>query len=60
MFATYSSSLCESHSFLKMNTCSYFGATIKSLNDAVLPAANWVLQLLYNFDGLKDSTKAGL
>ena len=32
-------------------------ATVKSLDDAVLPAANWVLELLDDADGLKDSTK---
>ena len=32
-------------------------ATVKSLHDAVLPAANWVLELIDDADGLKDSTK---
>ena len=32
-------------------------ATVKSLDDAVLPVANWVLELLDDVDGLKDSTK---
>ena len=32
-------------------------ATVKSLDDAVLPAANWVLELLNDVDCLKDSTK---
>ena len=32
-------------------------ATVKSLDDAVLPAANWVLELLDDADGLKDSIK---
>ncbi len=32
-------------------------ATVKSLDDAVLPEANWVLELLDDVDGLKDSTK---
>ena len=32
-------------------------ATVKSLDDAVLPAANWVLELLGDADVLKDSTK---
>ena len=31
-------------------------ATVKSLNDAVLPRANWVLEVLDDADGLKDST----
>ena len=31
-------------------------STLKSLDDAVLPAANRVLELLDDADGLKDST----
>jgi hypothetical protein len=32
-------------------------ATVESLDDAVLLAANWVLELLDDVDSLKDSTK---
>lgn len=32
-------------------------ATLQSLDDAVLPGANWVLELLDNVDDLKSSTK---
>ena len=35
-------------------------ATVKSLDDAVLPAANWVLELLGDADGLKDFTKVDI
>ena len=32
-------------------------ATVQSLDDAVLPGANWVLELLDNIDDLKTATK---
>jgi hypothetical protein len=32
-------------------------ATVKSLDDAILPTANWVMELLDDIDSLKDSTK---